>query len=193
MSKVIKIVFFACCMLSIYSCSTVNVAVGSKHSKKSRVKKSRSSTYVHTSKKAKKKRTSIKRSPNIVGKRAAIVSTAKKYLGNPYRYGGKKPEGGFDCSGFTSYVYTANGISVNGASYEQAKKGKRKSLSTVEAGDLIVFGKQGKVSHVAIVAEVDDESLYVVHSTSSRGVVVDEISHSPYWKKRILYAKDVIN
>lgn len=135
---------------------------------------------------------SIKSYTSSSSKRKAIVSTAKKYIGRPYVYGGKNPSG-FDCSGFTQHVFQQNGIKVNGPSTTQSKQGKKKSLKQLKKGDLIFFGKRSKVSHVAIVANVDQDKLEVIHSTSSRGVVIDDISRSEYWKKRYLFGRDVLN
>ncbi len=126
-------------------------------------------------------------------KRNGIVKTAKKYIGKPYVYGGKKPASGFDCSGFTSHVYQENGVNVSGPSYQQAKKGKKKSISQLKEGDLVFFGNKKRVSHVAIVANVDRNKLEVIHSTSSRGVVIDDISSSDYWQSRYLFGRDVLN
>lgn len=125
-------------------------------------------------------------------KRSGIVKTAKKYIGKPYVYGGKKPSSGFDCSGFTSHVYKENGVNVSGPSYQQAKKGKKKSISQLKEGDLVFFGNKSKVSHVAIVANVERDKIEVIHSTSSRGVVIDNISNSKYWKTRYLFGRDVL-
>ena len=123
--------------------------------------------------------------------RTSIVATAKQHLGTRYVYGGKKP-GGFDCSGFTTHVYQANGIHLTGASQQQAKQGRRTNKSQLQAGDLIFFGK-GKVSHVGIVASTDGGSLTVIHSTSSRGVVIEDIAGSSYWQSRYLYGKDILS
>lgn len=126
-------------------------------------------------------------------KRIKIVSTAKKYIGKSYVYGGKKPSTGFDCSGFTSHVYKNNGVNVSGPSYVQARQGKKKSMRELEEGDLVFFGRKNKVTHVAIVANVDHNKIKVIHSTSSRGVVMDDISSSDYWQKRYLFGRDVLN
>jgi len=124
--------------------------------------------------------------------RVQVVNEAKKFIGKPYKYGGKQPSTGFDCSGFTSYVYNQSGVDLSGPSYVQAKKGKKKNKRDLEVGDLIFFGSKNRVSHVAIIAEVENEKVKVIHSTSSRGVVIDDITYSDYWQKRYLYAMDVI-
>jgi len=125
--------------------------------------------------------------------RNQIVHTAKKYIGKSYQYGGKKPSTGFDCSGFTSHVFNDIGINVSGPSHQQAKQGRKKSKRELEIGDLVFFGNNNRVSHVAIVADVNRNSIKVIHSTSSRGVVVDDITASAYWQKRYLFGRDVLN
>ena len=155
-----------------------------KSSKRSKVERARSTAKVN-------KKNSTSKSYN--SKRTKIVSTAKKYIGKSYTYGGKKPSTGFDCSGFISHVYKNNGIDLSGPSHYQAKQGKKKSMSALQKGDLVFFGTNKKVSHVAIVTKVDQNKLNVIHSTSSRGVVIDDISSSEYWKKRYLFGRDVMN
>lgn len=152
-----------------------------KKSRTERVKRTTASTTVRNS-----------NSSSSQTKRAKIVKTAKKYIGKSYVYGGKKPSTGFDCSGFTSHVYKNNGVNVSGPSYQQAKQGKRKSMRELQEGDLVFFGRKNKVTHVAIVADVDHDKLKVIHSTSSRGVVIDDISSSDYWQKRYLFGRDVL-
>ncbi len=124
--------------------------------------------------------------------RSSIVITAKKYIGKPYVYGGKQPSSGFDCSGFTSHVFKQNGVSVSGSSKQQSKQGRQKSMKSLKKGDLVFFGKKNKVSHVAIVASVSNNKIKVIHSTSSRGVVIDDISSSDYWQKKYLFGRDVL-
>jgi cell wall-associated NlpC family hydrolase len=121
-----------------------------------------------------------------------IVLTALKYTGRPYKSAGKSPEGGFDCSGFTSFVYKSHGIDVSGPSDHQAKLGKPKDKEKLEAGDLVFFGNEERISHVGIVASHQDQELQIVHSTTSAGVKVDNISHSEYWQSRFLFGIDVI-
>lgn len=125
--------------------------------------------------------------------RDEIVLSAMKYAGRDYKPGGKTPETGFDCSGFTTFVFNLNGIPVSGSSDQQAKLGKQKSKSSLLPGDLVFFGNDERISHVAIVASNKPDELEIVHSTTSAGVKIDNISASEYWNSRFLFGVDVIS
>ncbi|CAH2717061.1 hypothetical protein BACCIP111895_04250 [Neobacillus rhizosphaerae] len=79
--------------------------------------------------------------PNITNADAVstIIATAKQYLGVPYVWGGTTPSG-FDCSGFTSYVYRSVGINLPRVSRDQQNVGTRISPSQVQPGDLVFRG-----------------------------------------------------
>ncbi|MCF4121125.1 NlpC/P60 family protein [Antribacter sp. KLBMP9083] len=77
---------------------------------------------------------------------SAVVSIAARYLGVPYLWGGSSPEG-FDCSGFTSYVYAQVGIDLPRTSSEQRYAGTVISRSEAQPGDLI-----WSPGHIAIYA-----------------------------------------
>lgn len=74
-----------------------------------------------------------------------VVNYALQFVGNPYVWGGKDPNTGADCSGFTSYVYGHFGISVPSYSGAQRSCGKEVSYSNAQPGDLICYA-----GHVAI-------------------------------------------
>ncbi|MEY8391966.1 hydrolase [Lachnospiraceae bacterium] len=74
-----------------------------------------------------------------------VVQYALNFVGNPYVWGGKDPNTGADCSGFTSYVYAHFGISIPSYSYSQRSVGKEVSYANARAGDLICYN-----GHVAI-------------------------------------------
>ncbi len=76
---------------------------------------------------------------------SAVVNYALNFVGNPYVWGGKDPNTGADCSGFTSYVYAHFGISIPSYSYSQRSVGQEVSYSNAQAGDLICYA-----GHVAI-------------------------------------------
>jgi cell wall-associated NlpC family hydrolase len=124
--------------------------------------------------------------------REQITHWAQQFKGLRYRYAGRSPQTGFDCSGFTRYVLGEFDIDVSSSSSTQSRQGKRISLSDVLPGDLVFFGRKGYIQHVAMVVENTAEGIICVHSTCSRGIVVENISTSKYWKPRILFARDVI-
>lgn len=79
----------------------------------------------------------------------AIVDYAMQFLGVPYLWGGSSPSG-FDCSGLTSYVYRACGISINRTADAQMRQGTYVPKEQLQAGDLVFFGYGGVASHVGI-------------------------------------------
>jgi peptidoglycan DL-endopeptidase CwlO len=77
---------------------------------------------------------------------SGIAGIAAQYLGVPYVYGGDSPAG-FDCSGFTQYVYAQAGISLPHSAAEQGRLGTRVAVSDAVAGDVVVLDGG---SHVGI-------------------------------------------
>lgn len=80
---------------------------------------------------------------NISG--SDVVNYAMQFVGKPYVWGGKDPNTGADCSGFTSYVYAHFGISIPSFSGAQRSCGQEVSYANAQAGDLICYA-----GHVAI-------------------------------------------
>ena len=80
------------------------------------------------------------------------LAESAKLEGVPYVYGGTSPSQGFDCSGFTSYVFSKAGKTLPRTSSAQAAASQQISSSQLRAGDLIFFRPSGRVSHVAIYA-----------------------------------------
>lgn len=125
--------------------------------------------------------------------RHRITDYAQKYVGSSYKYAGTSPSG-FDCSGFTSYVMKEFNIKISPASSAQAKQGRPVALDRVMPGDLIFFGEsKSRISHVGMVVKRSKTGIVCVHSTTSRGVIVENVSTSTYWKPKILFARDVVS
>lgn len=77
------------------------------------------------------------------------VELGKRFIGTPYVYGGSSPSG-FDCSGFTSYVYRQLGVSLPRTAASQATVGKAVDRANLQPGDLVFFNTYGGISHVGI-------------------------------------------
>jgi cell wall-associated NlpC family hydrolase len=86
--------------------------------------------------------------------KTAIVDLAKSLIGTRYRYGSMSPTAGFDCSGFTSYIYkTLFNITLPRSARDQAKAGVAVSSKDIEIGDIICFdwdSPHGVCDHVGI-------------------------------------------
>lgn len=121
-----------------------------------------------------------------------IISYAKKFLGTPYRYAGTTPSG-FDCSGFISYVMGNFGLDLVHSSYGMAEFGSTVKLSEIQPGDLMFFKGSNvnstRVGHVAMVVEVTPDAIKFIHSSTSRGVVIENFKTSKYFIPRFLKAK----
>ncbi len=116
-----------------------------------------------------------------------IADTALNLRGIPYRNGGTDPSG-FDCSGFTQYVFARHGIALPRAVEEQYQVGKKVKPRDLESGDLVFFETVSHgPSHVGIV--IGDDQF--VHAPSSKGVVRVERLSTEYWSKRYLSARRV--
>lgn len=125
--------------------------------------------------------------------REDMAGHSRVYIGSRYRRGGKTPKTGVDCSGFTAYVYGVFNLDLSAGSSDQARRGKAVPLSKVQQGDLVFFGYRGRITHVAMVVKNEEDGISVIHSTSSKGVIIQNISKSKYWKPKILFARDVIS
>jgi len=118
---------------------------------------------------------------------AALVATALQLLGVPYQNGGTTADG-FDCSGFTQYVFARHGLLLPREVREQYAAGSAITLDAVAPGDLLFFQTVAKgPSHVGIALGGDA----FVHAPSSTGVVRVEHYTAAYWARRFVGARRV--
>ena len=113
------------------------------------------------------------------GLRDSVVALAKAQLGKRYRYGGKTPERGFDCSGLVQYIMAALNLDVPRTARQQAKAGQEveRDTSRLLPGDLLTFAKPKKgVSHVGIY--IGDGKFIQASSVAGR-VVESSINRTP--------------
>ncbi len=115
----------------------------------------------------------------------ALVGTALALRGSPYRDGGDTPSG-FDCSGFTQYVFAQYGVGLPRNVRDQFKSGTSIDADHISPGDLLFFATtEPGASHVGIAVGADQ----FVHAPSTRGVVRVERLGAAYWSRRFLGAR----
>ncbi len=86
--------------------------------------------------------------PNTSGDVQAVIDEAYRQIGVPYRYGGSTPQSGFDCSGFTAWVWAKGGVTLPHSSRSQYGVTSRISRSALRPGDLVFYGSP--IHHVAL-------------------------------------------
>ncbi|MBQ4132453.1 MAG: C40 family peptidase [Desulfovibrionaceae bacterium] len=117
-----------------------------------------------------------------------VLLTAYSQLGTPYRYGGTTPNRGFDCSGFTSWVYSQNGIQLPRSSKEQFQVGRPVAQEDLKPGDLLMY-KRGRGSGTHIGIYVGDGRY--IHSPSRGKTVMEANAFNPRSNLRFLGARRV--
>ena len=124
-----------------------------------------------------------------------MLDYARGFKGLRYRRGGKTPKG-FDCSGFTGYVFRQFGMKLGASSRDQYRQGVSIERDRLQPGDLVFFnGRRAggtRVGHVGIVTRVGDdgESFYFIHSACSSGIT-ESHSSEPYYSRRYVGARRV--
>lgn len=117
----------------------------------------------------------------------SLITQAFQYIGVPYVFGGTSP-GGFDCSGFTQYVYARAGLALPRAADGQFNGGTRVSTNNLRAGDLVFFETyEPGPSHVGIYVGNGE----FIHAGSSTGVTVSAL-FGQYWGERYIGARRII-
>lgn len=116
--------------------------------------------------------------------RVDLCEYAKQFIGNPYVWGGTSLTNGADCSGFVMSVFKNFGYSLPHYSGSQANSGTKISMNEAQPGDLIFYGKNGTINHVAIYIGGGQ----VVHASSpSTGIKISSYNYrSPMKVVRIL-------
>jgi cell wall-associated NlpC family hydrolase len=113
----------------------------------------------------------VSRATSVAREQAKIVRFARHYIGVRYVYGGTSPRSGFDCSGFTRFVYAHFGIALPHYSGSQYDMGRRVSEAGLRPGDLVFFDGLG---HVGIYIG-HGRFIHAPHTGTS--VSIDTLSH----------------
>ncbi len=118
---------------------------------------------------------------------SSLEQIAFDQVGVHYKYGGTTTKG-FDCSGFTMFVFKQLGINIPHASKSQAKLGKAVTKDNLRPGDLLFFNTNGKnISHVGIYLG-DGE---FIHASSKNGVIKNNLNQA-YYVKRYVTARRIL-
>ena len=121
--------------------------------------------------------------------RHAITSTGLAYQGVPFVNGGSTPDG-FDCSGFTYYIFQQHGVELPRVAADQYQAGIAVDSSSIVPGDLLFFETVAPgASHVALAIGGGE----FVHAPSERGHVRIERLSSSYWGPRFLGARRIVS
>ncbi len=113
-----------------------------------------------------------------------LLNEAQKHLGVPYKEAGIDPTG-FDCSGFTCYVFEQNGVRLPRRAADQYTFCQKIDPDEAHAGDLVFFSNGTQINHVGILISEKGELKQMIHSSSSIGISVVVIDDSAYWSARV--------
>ncbi len=128
-----------------------------------------------------------KPTPNNSSLGQQIVDYAKKYLGVPYVWGGETPSG-FDCSGFTKYVFKNFGIYLNRVAADQAKQGTKVSKSELIPGDLVFFDTNGNLSYINHVGIYIGGGKFIHAASGGKRVMITELN-TGFYKDKFMTAR----
>ena len=122
--------------------------------------------------------TYVTESEAVLTLRQQLINYAKQFLGVKYVYGGSTPESGFDCSGFTSYVFKHFGYSLNRSSAGQASNGTKITKAELRPGDIVLFSRgSASVGHVGIYI---GEGEFIHAVSPGKDVAISSLSESYY-------------
>lgn len=118
----------------------------------------------------------------------SLTKTATSQVGKRYVRGGTSPRSGFDCSGFTNWVYGEAGVDIARNSRSQFQEGTPISRDKLQKGDLVFFGSKKHIHHVGMY--LGDGQF--IHSTSSGGTVRISSLDNPVWSRSYAGARRVV-
>ncbi len=120
-----------------------------------------------------------------------VISTARSYIGTPYKWGGVN-RSGMDCSGLLFVSFKSAGMDIPRTSAMQSKGGGKAKFNKLKPGDLVFFAmskKRRKITHVGLVTEVRGRNdVRFIHASSSLGVIETNI-HTDYYTKKFRKAR----
>ena len=122
-----------------------------------------------------------------------LLEIANSYTGVSYKAGGTT-KNGMDCSGLVNTSFKKVGIQLPRSSKAMSVKGKEIPLVDVRVGDLLFFDiarLKGEINHVSLVTLIENDEIFFMHSTTSKGVVTSSMKET-YWKNEFVKATRVL-
>ena len=123
-----------------------------------------------------------------------VISTARTFIGTPYKYGGMT-RSGMDCSGLLINSFTVVKVNLPRSSEAQSKVGTQVKMNELKPGDLVFFAtgnKKNEITHVGLVTDVKaKDNIKFIHASSKLGVVETNL-FAEYYQKRFRVARRVI-
>lgn len=123
-----------------------------------------------------------------------VISTARSFIGTPYKYGGTT-RSGMDCSGLLINSFQVIDVRLPRSSEDQSKVGAEVEMKELQPGDLVFFAtgkRKRQITHVGLVTErKGKDNIKFIHSSSSLGVVETNL-FAEYYQKRYRTARRVI-
>ena len=124
-----------------------------------------------------------------------VISTARTYIGTPYKYGGTT-RSGMDCSGLLINSFRAVDMNLPRSSEAQSKIGTEIKMNELKPGDLVFFATGNKkkvITHVGLITDVKSkDNIKFIHASSHLGVVETNL-FAEYYQKRFRAARRVID
>jgi len=111
--------------------------------------------------------------------RQKMMKVAYQSLGSPYKWAGKNPREGFDCSGLMYYTYQQSGINIPRTAAQQRDASRTISQQQLVPGDMIFFKTGKRTNHVGIYTGNGE---FIHASTGSKRVKKDKL-HYQYWQR----------
>jgi cell wall-associated NlpC family hydrolase len=123
-----------------------------------------------------------------------VISTARTFIGTPYKYGGTT-RSGMDCSALLLNSFGAVKLNLPRSSAAQSQVGTEIDMDELKPGDLVFFAtgnKKKEITHVGLVTDVKSkDNVKFIHASSSLGVVETNL-FTEYYQKRFRLARRVI-
>lgn len=119
---------------------------------------------------------------------SALISYAESFVGLPYIWGGTTPSPGFDCSGFTQFVFAHFGVYIARDTWSQFAEGVPVHRNNLQPGDVVFFSTYAPgASHVGIYVGND-----MMVDSEDAGLIVTPLFSDPYWASRYIGARRYI-